>query len=156
MIIGEITAGARILLEKGPSRYHSSEDQQFAENTQKFLFFQIPEEDKRGGKGGPPWAHTMPWRGHLLGRAATWCGGPGPPHPVPLRVLHTTETLRHREPSRKYSAASTRRKNHRERKALRQGEICRGNSFPEGGNRRHRPRHCHGLHRKHQIGRAHV
>jgi hypothetical protein len=28
-------------------------------------------------------------------------------------------------------------------KALRQAEICRGNSFPEGGNCRHR--HCHEL-----------
>ena len=26
-------------------------------------------------------------------------------------------------------------------KALRQAEICRGNSFPEGGNHRHRHRH---------------
>ena len=74
MIIGELTAGARILLEKGPSRQHISEDQQFAENIQKFLFCQIPEAAKRGGRGGPPWAHTMPWRGHPLGRAATWCG----------------------------------------------------------------------------------
>ena len=37
--------------------------------------------------------------------------------------------------------------NHRERKALRQGEICRGNSFPEGGNHRHRQHHHAGLHR---------
>jgi hypothetical protein len=29
MIIGEFTAGVRILLEKGPSRYNISEDQQF-------------------------------------------------------------------------------------------------------------------------------
>jgi hypothetical protein len=33
MIIGELTAGVRILLEKGPSRHHISEDQQFQENT---------------------------------------------------------------------------------------------------------------------------
>jgi hypothetical protein len=29
MIIGELTAGVRILLEKGPSMHHISEDQQF-------------------------------------------------------------------------------------------------------------------------------
>jgi hypothetical protein len=33
MIIGELAAGVRILLEKGPSRHHISEDQQFQENT---------------------------------------------------------------------------------------------------------------------------
>jgi hypothetical protein len=33
MIIGGLTAGVRILLKKGPSRYHISEDQQFQENT---------------------------------------------------------------------------------------------------------------------------
>jgi hypothetical protein len=32
IIIGELTAGARILLEKGPSRHHISEEQQFQEN----------------------------------------------------------------------------------------------------------------------------
>jgi hypothetical protein len=29
MIIGELAAGVRILLEKGPSRHYISEDQQF-------------------------------------------------------------------------------------------------------------------------------
>jgi hypothetical protein len=29
MIVGEFAAGVRILLEKGSSRYHISEDQQF-------------------------------------------------------------------------------------------------------------------------------
>jgi hypothetical protein len=33
MIIGELTAGVKILLEKGLSRYHITEDQQFQENT---------------------------------------------------------------------------------------------------------------------------
>jgi hypothetical protein len=32
MIIGEFTVGARILLEKGPSRYNISKDQHFLEN----------------------------------------------------------------------------------------------------------------------------
>ena len=48
MNIGEITAGVRILLEKGPSRYHISEEQQFPENTQKLLFCQMTEEARRG------------------------------------------------------------------------------------------------------------
>jgi hypothetical protein len=43
MIIREFTAGLRILLEKGLSRHHISEDQQFQENTQKFLFRQKTE-----------------------------------------------------------------------------------------------------------------
>jgi hypothetical protein len=38
MIIGELAAGVRILREKGLSRHHISEDQQFQENTQKFIF----------------------------------------------------------------------------------------------------------------------
>jgi hypothetical protein len=37
MIIEELAAGVRILLEKGPSRHHISEDQQFQRNTQKFI-----------------------------------------------------------------------------------------------------------------------
>ena len=46
-------------------------------------------------------------------------------------------------------------KNNRERKALRQGEICRGNSFPEGGNHRHRHRHQAGLHWDHHHHHLH-
>jgi hypothetical protein len=48
MIIGELTAEVRILLEKIPSRYHISEEQQFLENIQKFLFCQMSEEARRG------------------------------------------------------------------------------------------------------------
>jgi orotate phosphoribosyltransferase-like protein len=49
MIIGELTAGVRILLEKGLARYNISEDQQFSENTQKFLFCQKTEVARRRG-----------------------------------------------------------------------------------------------------------
>jgi hypothetical protein len=58
MIIEEFSAGVRILLEKGPSRYNISEDQQFQENTQKFLFHQKMEVARRRGRGEPPGAHT--------------------------------------------------------------------------------------------------
>jgi hypothetical protein len=46
-IIGELTVGARILLEKGPSRYHIFGDQQFVTNIQKFLFYQKTEIARR-------------------------------------------------------------------------------------------------------------
>jgi hypothetical protein len=49
MIIGEFTAGVRILLEKGSSRYNISKDQQFQENTQKFIFRQKTEVARRRG-----------------------------------------------------------------------------------------------------------
>jgi orotate phosphoribosyltransferase-like protein len=49
MIIGELTAGVRILLENGLSRYNISKDQQFSKNTQKFLFCQKTEVAKRRG-----------------------------------------------------------------------------------------------------------
>jgi hypothetical protein len=49
MIIGELTARVRILLEKGPSRHHISEDQQFQENTQKFIFHRKTEVARRRG-----------------------------------------------------------------------------------------------------------
>jgi hypothetical protein len=58
MIIGEFTARVRILLEKGQSRYNISEDQQFQENTQKFLFHQKMEVARRRGQSEPPGAHT--------------------------------------------------------------------------------------------------
>jgi hypothetical protein len=66
MIIGEFTAGVRIMLEKGPSRYNMFEDQQFQENTQTFLFCQKTEVARRRGRGEPPGAHTTPWCGPAL------------------------------------------------------------------------------------------
>jgi hypothetical protein len=71
-VIGEFTAGVRILLEKGLSRHHISEDQQFSENTQKILFGQKTKVARRRGRGEPPGAHTTPWCGPALGRAAWW------------------------------------------------------------------------------------
>jgi hypothetical protein len=63
MSIGELTAGVRILLEKGLSRYNISEDQKLSENTHKFLFSQKTEVARRRGQGEPPGAHTTPGAG---------------------------------------------------------------------------------------------
>jgi hypothetical protein len=60
MIIGEFTAGVRILLEKGLSRYNIYEDRKLSENTQKFLFGQKMEVARRRRRGEPPGAHTTP------------------------------------------------------------------------------------------------
>ena len=49
MIIGELLTGVRILLEKAPSGYNISEDQQLTENIPKLLFFQMTEPGRRGG-----------------------------------------------------------------------------------------------------------
>jgi hypothetical protein len=116
MIIGEFTAGVRTLLEKGLSRHHTSEDQQFSENTQKFLFGQKMEVARRRGRGEPPGAHTTPWRGPALGRAAWWCGRPSTPLPASLCVYRLPKNLRLGGGSQKDSAASARQKTHRERK----------------------------------------
>jgi hypothetical protein len=48
MINGELVAGVRIQLEKRPSRHHIFEDQQFQENTQKFIYYQKTKVAKRG------------------------------------------------------------------------------------------------------------
>jgi hypothetical protein len=116
MIIGELVAEVRILLEKGPSRHHISEDRQFQENTQKFIFHQKTEVARRRGQGEPPGAHTTWWRGPALGRATLWCGCPGPPLPAPPRVYRLPKNLRPRAGSEIDSAASMGQKTHRERK----------------------------------------
>jgi hypothetical protein len=45
-----------------------------------------------------------------------WCGGPGPPLPVPLHVYHHPKNLRLEEPSEKYSATSVGQKTERKKK----------------------------------------
>ena len=79
IIIGGSSTGARILLEKAPSERNISEDQLWKGISRKFLFFQMTEPAKRGGRGGPPWALPMGRRGHQCRCAATWGGGPRPP-----------------------------------------------------------------------------
>jgi hypothetical protein len=69
MINGELATGVRILLEKGPSRHHISEDQQFQENTQKFIYYQKTKVVKRGERKEQQGAHTTRWHGPAPGRA---------------------------------------------------------------------------------------
>jgi hypothetical protein len=64
MIIGELTAKVRILLEKGLSRYNISKDQQFLENTQKFLFCKKTEVARRTGYTGHSFAPAAMWNLH--------------------------------------------------------------------------------------------
>jgi hypothetical protein len=94
MVIVEFIAGVRILLEKGPSRYNISEDQQLQENTQKLIFHRKMEVARRRARGESLGAHITWWRGPDLGHAAWWCGYPGPPLASPLRVYHLPEDLR--------------------------------------------------------------
>jgi hypothetical protein len=47
MIIGELAARVRILLEKGASRHHISEDQQFQEIIQKIIYYQKTKVARR-------------------------------------------------------------------------------------------------------------
>ena len=61
-------------------------------------------------------AHTMWWRGTPLAGATRWCGGPGPPTGLPLRILVHPENLRRGGVIERYSAATTRRKPQREKK----------------------------------------
>ena len=99
---------------------------------------EVPILPDAGGsqKGRLRWATMGPH--HVVARP-----GPGPRHHVVWRPWPTTASapLRISSPRnpktgrfieeifrRLYGA-----ENNRERKALRQGEICRGNSFPEGG-----------------------
>jgi hypothetical protein len=85
-IIGELAAGVRILLEKGLSRHHISEDQQFQENTQKFIFYQKTKVARRREREEQPGAHTTRWCRPAPGHATQWCGHPGPLLPSPPRV----------------------------------------------------------------------
>jgi hypothetical protein len=68
MIIGELAAGVRILLEKGPSRHHISEDQQFQENTQKSIYYHKTKVAIRGERKKQQGADTTRWRGPAPGR----------------------------------------------------------------------------------------
>jgi hypothetical protein len=70
MIIGELAAGVRILLEKGPSRHHISEDQQFQGSTQKFIYYQKMKVARRRKREEQQGGHTTRWRESTSSRAA--------------------------------------------------------------------------------------
>jgi hypothetical protein len=70
MIIRELAAGVRILLEKGPLRHHISEDPQFQGNTQKFIYYQKTKVARRRKREEQQGGHTTRWRGSTPGRAA--------------------------------------------------------------------------------------
>jgi hypothetical protein len=72
MIIGELAAGVRILLEKGPSRHHISEDQQFWRNTQKFIYYKKMKVARRRSQEEQQGGHTTRWRGPTPSCAALW------------------------------------------------------------------------------------
>jgi hypothetical protein len=72
MIIGGFAAGVRILLEKGPSRHHISEDQEIPKKYQEIIFFQKTEEARRRKREGPQGGLTTRGRGPALGRATLW------------------------------------------------------------------------------------
>ena len=132
MIIGELLTGVRILLEKAPSGYNISEDQQLTENIPKLLFFQMTEPSKKGGRGGPPWALPIGRHGHQGWRAAMWGGGPTTPSAIALSRTSSPENLKVRENIEESHSRLHGAENTREKRALRQAEICRGNSLPEG------------------------
>jgi hypothetical protein len=47
MIFGGLATGVRILLEKGPSRYHILEDQEIPEKYLEIIFYQKTEVARR-------------------------------------------------------------------------------------------------------------
>jgi hypothetical protein len=72
MIIGGFAAGVRILLEKGPSRHHISEDQKIPEKYHEIIFCQKTEEARRRKREEPLGGLTT--RGHepTPGRVGLW------------------------------------------------------------------------------------
>jgi hypothetical protein len=72
MIFGGLTAGVRILLEKGLSRHHVSEDQEIPEKYHKIIFCQKTEEAKRRRREEQQGGLTTRWRGPTPGRATLW------------------------------------------------------------------------------------
>ena len=113
------------------------------------VFCQMRREARRWTRGEPPGRQTPPGRGPPLDHAWGPPGVPGSPQSLPFRLYHPSDLKTSGGRFEEIFRCRIGGGNHGERKALRQGEIYLGNSFPEGGNRRHRHRHCHGLHRDH-------
>jgi hypothetical protein len=82
MIIGRFAAGVRILLEKGPSRHHISEDQEILENTRKLYFTRRLKKPEGEGERS--------------NRASSPPGGAGPPLVAPAYGEATLAHFCHR------------------------------------------------------------
>jgi hypothetical protein len=72
MIIGGFAAGVRILLEKGPSRHHISEDQEIPEKYQKIIFRQKTEGARRRTREEPQGGLTTRGREPTPSHAGLW------------------------------------------------------------------------------------
>jgi hypothetical protein len=72
MIFGGLAAGVRILLEKGPSRHHVSEDQEILEKYQKIIFHKKTEEARRRRQEEQQGGLTTRWRGTTPSHATLW------------------------------------------------------------------------------------
>jgi hypothetical protein len=127
MIIGGFAAEVRILLEKGPSRHHISEDPEIPEKYQKIIFRQKTGGARRRRREEPKGGHTTRGRRPTPGRAGLWWGHPGPLLPSPLRIFHHPRKPKSRGGSEIDTAAPAGRKtSEREKLSGRQksaGEI---------------------------------
>jgi hypothetical protein len=81
MIIGELAARVRILLKKGLSRHHISEDQQFYGNTQKFIYYQKTKVARRRKREEQQGAH------HQVARVNPRPRHPGVRPPWPISAI---------------------------------------------------------------------
>jgi hypothetical protein len=72
MIIGGFAPGVRILLEKGLSRHHISEDQEIPGKYQKIIFYQKTEEARRRRREEQQGRLTPRGHGPTPGRAGLW------------------------------------------------------------------------------------
>jgi hypothetical protein len=72
MIFEGFAARVRILLEKGPSGHHVSEDQEIPEKYQKILYHQKTEEARRRRREEQQGGLTHRGRGPTTGRTGLW------------------------------------------------------------------------------------
>ena len=99
----------------------------------------------RWARRGPnhPWARATPW----LRPGQVWC--PWPTSDAPPSCTSSPRNPKTRGMDKKIFRRLPEAERTEREKALRQGEICRGNSLPEGEDHRHPHRHRAGLHRDH-------
>src|SRR3954471_14128103 len=125
---------SQILMEKATSRHHIYEDQKLREKLFYGVLQQKTEVAKRRRSSGPQGAHTWPRRGALPGPRL---GRVWPPWPTSGKATSRTSSLRLKNPKYRLTEEFRRRcgtENTREKKTLRQAEICRGNFSRRGGN----------------------